>query len=263
MRRTPPIDDDAFANLSDFERSEQLLLLRVELFFENQPLREHDAMTLVIEIDHLQAQALSDQLVEIADGLTANLRCGNESAHAEIDEYAAFDDLRDRCFDHFVLLVRFNDFLPRLERACAPFGEKQLAIIIDAMNHHFELVADLERLRIDRETQLAERKRAFRLASDVDQQFFLILGDDDAGQDLTLVEDFQALFVEPLLEGELVFFSYRRFRRSDFSCRDLFVPINITTVSREPRKSPDPSSSRTRWTPSGPGTSKVVESRSQ
>ena len=123
-------DDHAFANLSDFERSEQLLFLRVELFFENQPLRKHDAMTLVIEIDHFRAQALSDQLVEIADGLPANLRCGNESAHAKIDENAAFYDLRDRCFDYLVLLVRFNDFLPRLQRACAPFGE------IAARHHH-------------------------------------------------------------------------------------------------------------------------------
>jgi hypothetical protein len=91
----------------------------------------------------------------------------------------------------------------------------------------------------------------------------LILGYDDTGQDLALVEHFEALFIKPLLEGELVFFSYRRFRRSDFSGRDLFVPINITAVGREPRKSPDSASSRTRWTPSGPGTSKVAESRSQ
>ena len=96
-------NDDAFADLTDFERAEQLLLLRIEFFFENQALREHDAMTLVIEIDHLEAQLLADEFVEIADRLTANLRCRNESAHAEIDEHAALDDLRDGRFDHFIV----------------------------------------------------------------------------------------------------------------------------------------------------------------
>jgi hypothetical protein len=74
------------------------------------------------------------------------------------------------------------------------------------VDHHFEGVADLELLRLDRERQLAEREDAFGLAADVDEQLVLVLGDDDAGEDLALVEDFQGLFVQALLECELVFF---------------------------------------------------------
>jgi len=36
----------------------------------------------------------------------------------------------------------------------------------------------------------------------------LIFCDDDAGEDLALVENFKALFIEPLFEGELVFVSF-------------------------------------------------------
>ena len=46
---------------------------------------------------------------------------------------------------------------------------------------------------------------AFGLAADVDEQFVLILRDDDAGEDLAFVENLQALFVHALLERELVF----------------------------------------------------------
>ncbi|HEX3467832.1 MAG TPA: hypothetical protein VHT05_07135 [Candidatus Elarobacter sp.] len=74
------------------------------------------------------------------------------------------------------------------------------------MDHDFQGVADLELLRFDRERQLAEREDAFGFAADVDEQFVLVLGDDDAGENLALVEDFQGLFVEALLECELIFF---------------------------------------------------------
>ncbi len=112
--------DDAFANLSDLERVEQLLFLRLKLLFENEPLREHDAVALVIEVDDFQAQMLADELVEISNGLPANLRSRNEAAHAEIDEHSAFDHLRDGRFDDFVALVCLDDFLPSLECARTP-----------------------------------------------------------------------------------------------------------------------------------------------
>ncbi|HEX3550354.1 MAG TPA: hypothetical protein VHT53_08265 [Candidatus Elarobacter sp.] len=74
------------------------------------------------------------------------------------------------------------------------------------MDHDFQGIADLELFRLDRERELAEGQDALGLAADVDEQLVLILGDDDACENLTLVEDFQGLFVQALLECELVFF---------------------------------------------------------
>jgi hypothetical protein len=74
------------------------------------------------------------------------------------------------------------------------------------VDHDFQGVADLQLLRFDRKRELAERKDAFGLAADVDEQLVLVLGDDDAGEDLTFVENLEALFVQTLLEGELVLF---------------------------------------------------------
>jgi hypothetical protein len=93
-------------------------------FFQNLALREHDAMAFVIEVDHFETQTFADQFVEVADGLTTDLRCGDEAAHAEVDQNAAFDDLRDRGFDHFVVVVRGDDFFPRLECARAAFAQE-------------------------------------------------------------------------------------------------------------------------------------------
>ncbi len=100
-------------------------------------------MALVIEIDHLETQMLPDEFVEIADRLAADLRCRHEAAHSEVDQNAAFDDLRDGRFDHFVAIVCLDDLLPRLERAGATLGEKERSVeLVDAVDHHFDGVAD-------------------------------------------------------------------------------------------------------------------------
>ena len=164
-------------------------------------------MALVGEVDHLEPQLLADQFVEVADGLATDLRGGDEPAHAEVDQNAALDDLGDRRFDHFVVVVRFDDLFPGLEGARAALAQIELAVlVVDPVDHDFQGGADDEFLRFDRERKLAEGQDALGLAADVDQQFVLIFGDDDAGENLTLVEDFQAFFVQALFERQLVFF---------------------------------------------------------
>jgi hypothetical protein len=59
------------------------------------------------------------------------------------------------------------------------------------VDHDFQGVADFELFGFDRERQLTERQDAFGFAADVDEQLVLILGDDDAGENLAFVEDFQ------------------------------------------------------------------------
>jgi len=114
-------------------------------------------VAFVVEVDDLEPQFLPDEFVEIADRLTANLRCRNETAHAEVDENAALDDLRDGRFDHFIVVVCLDDFFPRLECAGPAFAQIELAIVlIDPMDHHFEFIADAEFFRLDDERKLAE-----------------------------------------------------------------------------------------------------------
>jgi hypothetical protein len=74
------------------------------------------------------------------------------------------------------------------------------------MDHHFEFVADAEFFRLDDERKLAEGQNALGLAADVDEQLVLIFCNDDADENLAFVENLEALFVQPLLERELVFF---------------------------------------------------------
>ena len=132
-------------------------------------------MTFVIEIDHLEPKVLADELVEISDRLPADLRRRHESAHAQIHQHAAFDDLRDRGFNHFIALVRLDDFFPRLQRACPALRQEQRPVhLVDAMDHDLERIADFQKFRVDGEREFAERKDAFGFSADVDENFVLV-----------------------------------------------------------------------------------------
>ena len=158
-------------------------------------------MAFVIEVDHFEAKVLVDELVEISDGLAADLRGWDESAHSKVDQHAAFDDLRDRRFDDFVAIVSLDHLLPRFERAGSALGEKERSVhLVDAVNHHFDGIADFEQFGIDGERQFAERKYAFRLSADVDQHFVFVSLDDRPGENLSLVENLERFFVQALFE---------------------------------------------------------------
>jgi hypothetical protein len=81
-------------------------------------------------------------------------------------------------------------------------------LVIDPVDHDFEGVTDFEFFGFDCKREFAEGKCTFGFAADVDEQFVLVFRNDDAGQNLAFVENFEALFVEALLESELVFFFF-------------------------------------------------------
>jgi len=67
------------------------------------------------------------------------------------------------------------------------------------VDHDLKRVADLQLSGIDCEREFAERQYAFRFAADVDEEFVLIFRDDQATEDLPLIEDLERFFVEALL----------------------------------------------------------------
>jgi hypothetical protein len=67
------------------------------------------------------------------------------------------------------------------------------------MDHDLERVAYFQFSGVDREREFAERQNAFGFAADVDEELVLILRDDQAAEDLSLIEDLERFFVEALL----------------------------------------------------------------
>ena len=63
------------------------------LVLEDGAAREHDVVARAVELDHLAAQLLAEELVEVLDAADVDERRGQEAAHAEVEDQAALDDL--------------------------------------------------------------------------------------------------------------------------------------------------------------------------
>ena len=119
-------------------------------------------------------------------------RGGQEAAHPEVDDEAALDDLDDRALDGLAGLGGRLDAPPRLLEAGALLGHDQAAVLILlGEDEGVDLLAHLDLVvRVD---GLANRKLVggddpLALVADVDEDLVVVDADDDAGDDLALLE---------------------------------------------------------------------------
>ena len=77
------------------EPVEDRLAHLLALVLEHRAAREHDVVARAVELDHLAAELLAQELVEVLDAADVDQRRRQEAAHAEVEDQAALDDLDD------------------------------------------------------------------------------------------------------------------------------------------------------------------------
>src|SRR5262249_7208292 len=63
------------------------------LVLQDGPAREDDVVAGAVELDHLAAELLAEELVEVLDTADVDERRGQEATDAEVEDQAALDDL--------------------------------------------------------------------------------------------------------------------------------------------------------------------------
>src|SRR4029079_4427013 len=181
--------DDVAGRKSDEDRLAHLLAL----FLENRAAREDHVVAAAVELDHLAAQRLAHELVEILNPPDVHQGRRQEAAHTEVEDEAALDDLDDRSLDGVAALGRLLDALPRHLEAGALLGEDQPAVGV--LLRHYErvdLVAELNlvgRVHRPADRELGDRDDPLGLVTDVDQDLVLVDANDFPAYDLALVDD--------------------------------------------------------------------------
>ncbi len=185
--RDLPLDDGA-----GLEAVEDLLPLLLALLLEHCAPREHDVVARAVELDHLAAELLAEELVEVLDAADVDERRRQEPAHAQVEDQAALDDLDHAAVDGLARLGGALDVLPRELEPRALLREDQPAFGVLLRQHErVDLVPDRDLVGgVDRaaDRELGDRDDAFRLVADVDEDLVLVDAHDRAVNDLSLVD---------------------------------------------------------------------------
>src|SRR6185437_2329999 len=165
-------------NVARVEPVEDRLTHLLALVLEDGATREYDVVPRAVELDHLAAELLAHELVEVLHAADVDERRRQEAANAQVEDETALDDLDHPAVDGLARLGRALDRLPGHLEAGALLGEDQPALgVLLRQDERVDLVADADLVRrVDRapDRELGDRDHAFGLVADVDQHLVLV-----------------------------------------------------------------------------------------
>ena len=186
------VGDRALDDVARVEPVEDRLAHLLALVLEDGAAREDDVVARAVELDHLAAELLAEELVEVLDAADVDERRRQEAAHAEVEDEAALDDLDHAAVDRLAALGRGLDRLPGELEAGALLREDQAPLGV-LLRHHerVDLLADRDlvgRVHVPADRQLGDGDDALGLVADVDEHLVLVDAHDGAVHDLPFVD---------------------------------------------------------------------------
>src|SRR5690606_7292785 len=105
--------------------------------------REHDVVAVLVELEDLRLELLTEVGREVADPAQLDERGRQEAAEADVDDEAALDDLDDLAGDDAVLLLDLLHVAPRALVLRALLRQDEAAFLVLLLEHQrLDVVAD-------------------------------------------------------------------------------------------------------------------------
>src|SRR6202048_4117758 len=177
--------DDAVDDLAFLEILHQFLALFGAGLFQNRAARHHDVAAAAIHLEDLERLRIVHQRRDVADRPDVDLRTRQEGYCAvKIDGEAALDLVEDDAVPLLVIVEGLLELAPaflaaRLVARQHGFAER----ILDAVEKHLDLVADLEFAFLAGSCEFTQCHAAFGLQADVDDGHVLLDRTNDALDD--------------------------------------------------------------------------------
>ena len=186
------VGDLSLHHVARLQLVENLLALVLALLLEHRAAREDDVVARAVQLDHLRAQLLAEELVQVLHAADVDERRRQEAAHAQVEDQATLDDLDHAAVDGLAGLGGALDVLPGQLEPRALLREDQAPFGVLLREHQrVDLVAERDLVgRVDRpaDRELGDRDDPFRLVADVDEHLVLVHADDGAVHNLPLVD---------------------------------------------------------------------------
>ena len=159
--------DHAFADLILLQLLHQLLALARSLLLEDDAARDDDVAAALIELDDLEVEGLTEQLVDVRNATERDLRSGEECIDShQINDDAALDLLDQGATHGLIVLVGDADALPHAHEVGFLLREDNGSfLVLEVLEKNFDFIA---RLEVGKILELFERDRPFGLEADVE-----------------------------------------------------------------------------------------------
>src|SRR4051812_15685646 len=245
--------DHAVDDLTLFEILHQFLALLGAGLFQHGAARHHDVAAAAIHLENLKRLRIVHQRCDVADRTDVDLRARQEGHRTvEVDGKTALDLVEDDAVHLLVVVESLFELAPaflaaRLVARQHGFAER----ILDAVEEHLNLVADLEIGLAAGTVEFAKRHAAFGLEADVDDGHVFFDRDNGALDDGAFLQIAACEgFVEhrgKIVAGRIIGRSSRSHLFSRCGCRRPFgLKGVIATCSVGVRKSQRPHPARNR-----------------
>src|SRR3954464_15102407 len=162
--------DHAIDDLTFFEVLHQLLALLGAGLFQHRAAGDDDVAAAAVHLEDLERLRVVHQRRNVADRTDVDLRARQEGhGTVEVDGEAALDLVEDDAVDLLVVLEGLLELAPALFAARLVARQHGFAEgVLDPIEEHFHLVADLELAVTAGAGKFAQGNAALRLQADVD-----------------------------------------------------------------------------------------------
>jgi hypothetical protein len=138
--------DDAADHGPFLQLLEQFAALGAVLLLDDGAARDHDVVSLLVELDDLELERLALEVARVAHRAHVHERARQEGAHEiDLDGEAALDPAVDQARDDLALLERGLEAFPGAGPLRLLARQARLArAVLDAVEGHFHVVADAD-----------------------------------------------------------------------------------------------------------------------
>ena len=157
--------DDAFPDLAVEEFLHERGTLLLPLALEDDPARDDDVATALVELDDLEVVGVPDQILDVGNSSQGDLGSRQEGVHAhDVHRHPTLDLARQQALHGAVVLERVPDQLPDPEEVRLLLREHHDTVVVfEALEEYFDFLSGLDRLGV---LEFVERNGALALEAE-------------------------------------------------------------------------------------------------
>jgi hypothetical protein len=162
--------DGALADVARGHFRQELAPLVVALLLDQFAAGENNVLALLVDLDDFKFVGVADELGQVLGRNHVDLRGGQKSLHADVDQQTTLDGGLDLAGDGAAFVANGEDFIPILFEFGLFLGEDDHALFVfQFLDQDIDFIADFDRFDV---VEFVAGDDPFTFVADIDEDFF-------------------------------------------------------------------------------------------